>query len=170
MRWKQFLARLACYRVQLRWCLVPTELSHPDIILLVCAYICFPLWSAPPSTYHYCAAPCKLFFYFYFSICKRGRPILVRKTPVAGLLNWKTRARKTTKIILMTITISRPDSCKNPFMWNELICSDDEERTLCGLVFPPQSPPNCCSSVWARADSDFYDFVRLSKGCNGFPG
>lgn len=129
MRGKQFLAWLTCYRVQLRWCLVPTELSHPDMILLVCAYICFPLWSA---TYHYCAALCKLFLFLFLR-----RPILVRKTPVAGLLNWKTRARKTTKIILMMITISRPDSCKNPFMWNELICSENEERTLCGLVSPP---------------------------------
>lgn len=68
MRWKQFLAWLTCYRVQLRWRLVPTELSHPDMILLVCAYICFLLWSAPPSTYHYCAALCKPFLFLFLHL------------------------------------------------------------------------------------------------------
>lgn len=71
MRWKQFLAWLTCYRVQLRWCLVPAELSPPDMILLVCAYICFPLWSAPPSTYPYCAAPCKLFLFLFLHLQTR---------------------------------------------------------------------------------------------------
>lgn len=56
------------YWVQLRWCLVPTELSHPDMILLVCAYICLPLRSAQPYTYRYCAALCKLFLFLFLHL------------------------------------------------------------------------------------------------------
>lgn len=69
----------------------------------------------------------------------------------------------------MMITISGFDSCRKPFMWNELICSDHEERTLCGLVFP-QSPPPLLQPAVAAGRQQICKTVQLSEGCGIFPG
>lgn len=143
--------------------------AHPDMILLVCAYICLPLRSAQPSTF--CAALCKLVLFLFLHLETQlfpdGDAILVRNTPVEALLNWKTRVQETSTIILMMIVISSFDSCRTPFVWSEPICSDAEECMLCGLVFP-QSPPNGCSSLWPLADTKFAKLLNSLKAPTSF--
>lgn len=43
-------------------------IKSPNMILLVCAYICLPLRSAQLSTYHYCVALCKLFQFSFLHL------------------------------------------------------------------------------------------------------
>lgn len=148
----------------------PIESPWSDFACL-CIYLLAPpispaihislLWSSVQTFF--------FFFCFYFSIWKHSHATLVRNTPVEALLNWKTRVQKTSTIILMMITISGFDSCRKPFMWNELICSDHEERTLCGLVFP-QSPPPLLQLAVAAGRQQICKTVQLSEGCGIFPG
>lgn len=49
-------------------------------------------------------------------------------------------------------------------MWNELICSDDEEYMLCGLVFPQ------LQLGVAAGRQQIYGTIKLSEGCNIFAG
>lgn len=64
----------------------------------------------------------------------------------------------------MMITICSFDSCRNPSMWNELICSDDEEYMLCGLVFPQ------LQLGVAAGRQQIYGTIKVSEGCNIFAG
>lgn len=134
----------------------------------LCIYLLAPLLRPAIHISLLCRSV-QTFFCFYFSIWKHHCVILVRNTTVEALLNWKTRVQKTSTITLMMITISRFDSCRKPFMWNELICSGDEECMLRALVFPPLATKLLQLGV-AAGRQHIYETVKLSKGCNIISG
>lgn len=116
------------YRGQLSWCLVPTELSHPDMILLVCAYICFPLWSAQL---------CVNFSRIYFSIWKAQPRNACQKHSGRRFVELENQGAENNQNNTNDDNDIQSDSCRKPFMWNELICSDGKECILHGLVSSP---------------------------------
>lgn len=134
-----------------------------------CLCIYFACLSHQPSHPHIIIVLlCANFFCFYFSIWKHSRAILVRNTPVEALLNWKTRVQKTSTIILMMITVSGFDSCRNPFMWNELICSDDEGVHAVRSGFFRHH--RLLQLGVAAGRQQICKTVKVSEGCSIFPG
>lgn len=164
MRWKHFLAWLINLPSPIKLMFRTPRIKSPRYdFACLCIYLLAPPISLAIQISLLCSSV-QTFFCFYCSIWKHSRAILVRNTAVEALLNWKTRVQKTSTIVLMMITISSFDSCRNPFMWNELICSDDEECMLCGLVFPQshQTVSACRQQICKT--------VKLSEGCNIVPG
>lgn len=150
------------YRVQLGWRLVPAELSLPDMILLVCAYICFSLWSAQPSTYHYCASQCKPFLFLFLHLERRppdtcqddsGRRFVELENQSAG--NNQNNTNDGNNIQSWQLQKGLHVEWSHLFRWWGV-------HTVRSGFFP-RSPPNCCNSVWALADSKFTTLLKSLK-------
>lgn len=151
-----------CYRVQLGWCLVPAELSLPDMILLVCAYICFSLWSAQPSTYHYCASQCKPFLFLFLHLerrppdtCQDGSSLRFVELENQSAGNNQTNTNDGNKIQSWQLQKGLHVEWSHLFRWWGV------HTVRSGFL--PWSPPNCCSSVWVLADSKFTTLLNSLK-------